>query len=133
MAAAAPLAGAGGIPVGLPPPAVAAAPIAPLLTFMDRYRDQWYDTENDSYQRLLTHCDPMSPHTFTAAQLWGFRPSRTRQECSSASRSLATPKLPKSARKNCCSPWHKALPLFAGRWQYAMGQSRLRLVSRRGR
>jgi hypothetical protein len=70
MAAAAPPAGAGGMPVVLPPPVVAAAPIAPLHTFMDRYRDQRYDTENDSYQRLFTHFDPMSPHAFTAAQLW---------------------------------------------------------------
>jgi hypothetical protein len=40
--------------------AVVTAPQAPMLTFVERYHDSRYDTEADSYARLLGHFDPMS-------------------------------------------------------------------------
>jgi hypothetical protein len=44
-------------------------PSAPLLTFTDRYRDVRYDLEDGTYGHLLTHFDPISTHSLSAAKL----------------------------------------------------------------
>jgi hypothetical protein len=69
MAAAAPPVGAGAPPAVPPVPAVASAPSAPVLTFLDRYRDCRFDAEGGNYLQLLSHFDPMSPNHFTPVQL----------------------------------------------------------------
>jgi hypothetical protein len=58
-------------PAGIvpPAPAVAPAPTAPVLTFSDRYRDIRFDSEQDSYGRLLTNFNPMAPNALTPAEL----------------------------------------------------------------
>jgi hypothetical protein len=73
MAAAPTGIGAGG-PVAagtLPPvPAAASTTTAPVYTFSDRYRDVRFDSEHDSYGRLLSNFDPMSPNAMTSAELF---------------------------------------------------------------
>jgi hypothetical protein len=72
--ATAPGAGLPGVPPApavVVPPVTAAgtAPNTPLLTFLERYRDNRYDDERDVYGRLLTNFDPMSPTAFSAQDL----------------------------------------------------------------
>lgn len=67
--AALPPGGAGGAVIPPAPVQPAVLPQAPLLTFTERYRDVRFDSEKDSYARLLSHFDPMSTNALTAGQL----------------------------------------------------------------
>ena len=61
-------------PPGLPPGHPAgglggAPPPAPITTFIERFRDIQFDTENDSYEHLLREFDLMAPTARTRHQL----------------------------------------------------------------
>ena len=76
------------VPAGaaMPPAALGGpAAMAPLLSFLDRFRDMRYDTEGDDYTRLLLQFDPMSAQSPTPAQLW----SSVLQEPDDNSRAIA--------------------------------------------
>jgi hypothetical protein len=53
-----------GPPIGLP--------LAPILSFIDRYRQAQFDTEADSYRQFLLNFDPMSNQGLTSAELLDF-------------------------------------------------------------
>jgi hypothetical protein len=52
------------------PPVPGIAATAPITTFVERYRDNRFDSENGSYSHLLREFDPMTINARTAVQLY---------------------------------------------------------------